>query len=97
MHKPTIEYVKPFASDLILAIGVVLGLFLLWLGTLISGWTTGDGDKIGATFFGLGMFFVTAVLFLGALLRTDMEKALRVILVVVAAALIIVVGYWHMF
>lgn len=90
MHKPTIDYVKPFASDLILAIGVVLGLFLAWLGSLIAGWSTDtDVDKIGATFVGLGMFFVTAVFLLGALLRVDMEKWLRVALVLAAAFLIV--------
>lgn len=94
-HKQPVEYVRTFASDFVLAIGVVIGLFLMMIGEIVTGWAdTADGRDAGSTVRAFGMFFLTAVMFLGGLLRHDMEKWVRWALIIGATALLIFGGFW---
>ncbi len=98
VHKQPIEYIKPFASDVILAIGIVVGLFLLMLGSIIFGVADEQaGRDAGMVLKALGLFIVTAAMLLGAVLRTDMNKWVRVALLLSATLLIILVGFWGSF
>ena len=98
VHKQPIEYIKPFASDVILAIGIVVGLFLLMLGSVIHGLADSDaGVDAGMVLKALGLFIVTAAMLLGAVLRTDMNKWVRVALLLSATLLVILVGFWGSF
>lgn len=92
--RPAVEYLRPMASDTMLAIAVLLGLFLLWLGSLVWGLVDRDDQEWGLAIKSLGMLILTAALFIGGLLRTDMEKWVRVTLIVAATLLIIFVGFW---
>ncbi|UCE45119.1 MAG: hypothetical protein JSU93_06975 [Methanobacteriota archaeon] len=98
MHKPPIEYIRPFASDVILAIAIVVGLFFLMLGAIISG-TANDSDMrdAGMVLKALGLFILTAGMLLGAVLRTDVNKWVRVALLLTATAMIILIGFWGSF
>lgn len=97
-HKPPIEYIKPFASDVILAIAVVVGLFFLMLGSVIHG-TADDntGRDAGMVLKAFGLFIMTAGMLLGALLRNDMNKWVRVALLLTAALMIVLIGFWGSF
>ncbi|UCE92146.1 MAG: hypothetical protein JSV90_03165 [Methanobacteriota archaeon] len=98
VHKQPIEYIKPFASDVILAMGIVVGLFLLMLGSIIGGMSDSEaGWDAGMVLKALGLFIVTAAMLLGAVLRTDMNKWVRVALLLSATLLIILVGFWGSF
>lgn len=97
-HKQPIEYIRPFASDVILAIGIVVGLFLLMIGSIIWGVAdTGGGRDAGMIVKALGLFITSVALMLGALLRSDMNKWVRVALLASATLLIILVGFWGSF
>ncbi len=98
VHKPASEYVRAFASDLWLALGVVAGLFLLMIGSIIYGVAdTATGVDAGMVVKALGLFVITAAMLLGALMRTDMNKWVRVALILSATVLIILVGFWGPF
>ena len=98
VHKQPIEYIKPFASDVILAMGIVVGLFLLMLGSIIGGMADSDaGYDAGMVLKALGLFVVTAAMLLGAVLRTDMNKWVRVALLLSATLLIVLIGFWGSF
>ena len=98
VHKQPIEYIKPFASDVILAIGIVVGLFLLMLGAIIHGVADEQaGRDAGMVLKALGLFIVTAAMLLGAVLRTDMNKWVRVALVLSATLFVILIGFWGSF
>ena len=89
-HKQTIEYLRPLASDVILAIGAFVGLFLLMIGGIIMIWAdTPNGWDSGLTVQVLGTFFLTAAMLVGAILRPDMEKWVRVSLVLGAVLLVL--------
>ena len=45
----------------------------------------------------IGLFVVVAAMFLGALLRNDMNKWVRVALIMSATLLIVLVGFWGPF
>jgi hypothetical protein len=98
VHKQPIEYIKPFASDVILAIGIVVGLFLLMLGSVIFGLADeAAGRDAGMILKALGLFIVTAAMLLGAVLRTDMNKWVRVALLLSATLLVVLIGFWGSF
>lgn len=88
------DYLKPLVSDVVLGIVLVVGLFLMWLGSLVWGVSTGDGMKWGVGIKSLGMLLLTGVLFLAGLVRSDIDKVVRFALIVAGAALIILVGFW---
>lgn len=95
VHKQPIEYLRPVVSDVLLAIGIVVGLFLLMLGWIIFGVAdTGSGRDAGQVVKALGLFILTAVMILGGLIRVDMEKWVRASLIVGAVLLISWVGFW---
>jgi len=79
------EYLKPLASDFLLVIGIVLGLFLMMLGTLIGDMASRDFGLVLGSF---GSFLLTAVLLFGAIIRVDMDKYVRVALILGAALII---------
>ena len=97
-HRPPSEYIRSFASDLWLALGVIAGLFLLMIGSIIYGVAdTSTGMDAGMVVKALGLFVVVAAMLLGALLRNDMNKWVRVALLLSATLLIILVGFWGPF
>ncbi|MDH3364852.1 MAG: hypothetical protein OEM29_02440 [Thermoplasmata archaeon] len=98
MHKPPIEYIRPFASDVILAIAIIVGLFFLMLGSVIYGVADeSEGRDAGMVLKALGLFIATAGMLLGAVLRTDMNKWVRVALLLSATMMIILIGFWGSF
>lgn len=92
--KPPVEYLKPLASDFLLAIGITVGLFLMMIGAIIVGLTTGGGRDVGNIIESLGTFIITAALFLGAIVRVDIDKLVRFGFILAAALIIIIVGFW---
>ena len=97
-HRPPSEYVRSLASDLWLALGVVAGLFLLMIGSIVCGVAdTSGGWDAGMVVKALGLFIVTAAMFMGGILRNDMNKWVRVALLLAATVLIVLVGFWGSF
>jgi len=94
-RKAPVDYMKPLVSDAMLTVLVALGLFLVWLGTLLWGTIDdADGDKWGLAVKSVGMLILTMVLLAGGILRTDMEKWVRVAMIAAAVVLICIVGFW---
>jgi len=92
------DYVHTVVGDMFLAVAVALGLFLLWLGSMIAGTAdTQGGFDWGTGVKSFGMLLLTLALFLGAMLRHEMDKTVRAALVISATLLIIFVGYWSGF
>ncbi len=90
-----VDYVRPLAGDLWLALGVVGGLFLIMLGSIIWGLADERGwAEAGFVLKALGLFALLAVMYLGGILRSDMEKWVRFGLVASATVLMIFVGFW---
>ncbi|MCJ7606262.1 MAG: hypothetical protein MUO94_00250, partial [Thermoplasmata archaeon] len=78
MHKQTMDYIKPFASDVMLALGVIVGLVFIMLGSLIWGLADDIGwMEAGFVVKAFGLFVLVAVMYIGALLRSDMERWVR--------------------
>lgn len=97
-HKQPIEYIRPFASDVILAIGIVVGLFLLMIGSIVWGVAdTSGGRDAGMIVKALGLFVTASTMLLGAVLRTDMNKWVRVALLGSATLMLILIGFWGSF
>lgn len=93
--KPMIDHLRPLVSDALLAIALVLAVFLVWLGGVINGWTNDfDIANAGSFVSSLGMLVLTAVLFVGGLIRSDMDKWVRVAMIIGAVLLIAWVGFW---
>lgn len=93
-HRAPIDYVKPFASDTILVLGIVVGMFFMMLGGIL--WAVADEEgiyELGNALEDIGMFLVVVAFLIGAVLRADMESKLRVALVVMAVLLVIWLGY----
>lgn len=97
-HRPSGEFIKSFASDLWLALGIVAGLFLMMIGSILYGVADQSGVmEVGMALKAIGLFVVVSAMFLGALLRTDMNKWVRVALILSATLLIVLVGFWGPF
>ena len=97
-HKSMNDMVKMLVSDWVLALGVVIGLFILWIAALVWGSAdTGDGRDWGQGIKSFGMLILSIVLFLGALLRHDMEKWVRVAMLASITLLLLVIGFWSGF
>lgn len=94
-HKP-IDYLKPMASDFLLAIGIVFGLFLMMLGSMFGGLTVHNSDiyKLGGVVDSVGVFLVAAILYMGAIVRVDLDKWIRVAFIVSATLIIVWTGFW---
>ncbi len=73
-------------------------MFLLMIGSIVYGVAdTSTGMDAGMVVKALGLFVVVAAMLLGALLRNDMNKWVRVALLLSATLLIILVGFWGPF
>ncbi len=84
-----------FLSNLMIGLGVTLGLILMWLGSIITGLSTDvDVDKMGLVIKSIGTLALTGVLLLGGIARQDMERWVRVVMIFSAALIIIFVGFW---
>lgn len=87
-----------FLSDMVLAIAVALGLLLMWIGALIWGFSSDrDVKNIGIAIRSLGMLGLVGAMLLGGLVRHDMEKWVRFILILSGALLLIFIGFWNGF
>jgi hypothetical protein len=94
-RKAPVEYMKPFVSDVMLTVLVVVGLLLMWLGSLLFGVSDDvDVDKVGLGIKSFGMLIVTVALFAGGILRTEMDRWIRVAMIAAAVVLICIVGFW---
>ncbi|MEM2839823.1 MAG: hypothetical protein QW505_03770 [Thermoplasmata archaeon] len=92
--RPMSDYLRPLASDFVLALGALLGLFLMMLGSIIAGLTTGDARSVGWILNSFGMFVLTVVLLFGGIVRVDVDKFVRLAMILAAAFLIAEVGFW---
>lgn len=75
-------------------------MFLLMLGSLIFGAETTNWSgtaTAGMVVKALGLFVVTAAMFMGGILRADMNKWVRVALLLSATVLVVLVGFWGSF
>lgn len=98
VRRPMVEYAKTVVSDIMLVLGIVLSLFLVWLGAVIWGWSNDpDVQDVGMFIRSLGMFILTAAMFVGALLRTDWDKWVRFGVLLSATLILICIGYWSGF
>jgi len=88
------DYIRPLASDFLLAIGIILGLFLMMIGSMITGAGNADAADWGNGIKSIGTFIATSLLFLGALVRIDVDRLVRFGFILAAALVIIGVGYW---
>jgi hypothetical protein len=94
-HKPAVDYVKTVVSDLMLSLAVAISLLLVMIGSWIIGLTdSSGGNDAGNIVKSLGVFILTVALLIGAIVRTDMEKWVRTAMIVSAAFLIAIVGFW---
>ncbi|OGS56537.1 MAG: hypothetical protein A3K60_06765 [Euryarchaeota archaeon RBG_19FT_COMBO_56_21] len=95
VHKPMSDYLKPLLSDLVLAALLFVGLFLVWLGSLIAGVADRSGGiETGLALKSFGVLMATWGLVIGGMLRHDMERWVRVAMIVAGSAIILFVGYW---
>lgn len=94
-HKSAGESMKSLASDWIIALGAVVGLFVMWIGWLVYVVAdSGDGRDVGQIVNSFGLLILTAVMMLGGIIRADMEKSVRGSLVIGAVVLVIFEGLW---
>ena len=98
MHRPMSDMMRGFVSDTILALAVVLGLLLTWVGALIWGFSNDtDVQNIGMLFRSFGVLILTGALLLGGVLRQDMEKTVRWMLILGGTLILVVIGFWSGF
>jgi hypothetical protein len=95
-QKSTAETLKTmFLSDMMLAIFFGIGLLLMWVGSLIYGTANdNDGQDLGMIAKSFGMLVLTGAMILAGLVRHDMEKLVRLGLILSATLLLIFVGFW---
>jgi len=93
-HSP-VDHLKPLASDFLLAVGAIIGIFLLMLGTLIYGLSLhGDVYNLGKVIAAFGVFIVSVVLLMGAIVRIDLDKLVRFGYIIAAVAILVWIGFW---
>lgn len=86
---------RKILSDVMMAIVLVLAIFLVWLGAVIAGWSSdNDIEKAGTFVSSFGMLLLTIALFVGGMIRADIEKWVRVAMIIGAVLLIAWVGFW---
>jgi len=84
-----------FLSNMMLGLAVGLGLLLMWVGALIWGFSNdNDVQDIGMAIKSFGMLALVGAMLLGGILRDDIEKWVRVMLILSGALLLIFVGFW---
>lgn len=97
VRKPMSDYLKPLISDLMLAALVWIGLLLMCIGAIVNGAVDSEGGReFGAAVKAFGLLFATWGLVIGGMLRHDMEKWVRLAMILAGAALIAIVGFWPM-
>lgn len=93
-HNP-VDHIKPLASDFLLAVGSIIGIFLMMLGTLIYGLSLhGDVYNLGKVIAAFGVFIVSVVLLMGAIVRVDADKLVRFGYIIAAVAILVYIGFW---
>lgn len=94
-HSP-VDHLKPLASDFLLAVGTIVGIFLMMLGTLIFEMASFHSDiyNLGKVLAAFGVFIVSVVLLMGAIVRVDLDKVLRAAYIIAAVAILVWVGFW---
>jgi len=84
-----------FLSNMMLGLAVGLGLVLMWIGSLIWGFSNdSDVKNIGMAIRSFGLLALVGAMLMGGLVREDMEKWVRVMLIFSGALLLIFVGFW---
>jgi hypothetical protein len=87
-----------FLSNMMLGLAVGIGLLLMWIGSLIWGFSTDrDVMNIGIALRSFGVLALVGAMLLGGLVREDMEKWVRVVLIFSGAVLLIFIGFWNGF
>jgi len=88
-----------FLSNMMIGLAAGLGLLLMWVGALIWGFTPTNHDvkNIGIAIRSLGMLALVGAMLLGGMLRDDMEKWVRVVMIFSAAVLLVAIGFWNGF
>lgn len=95
-HKTAGDMIKSLVSDTLLALAMVLGLFLVMIGSWLMGMMdTEGGVNAGQVVTSLGVFLLTVGSLMGALLRNDLDKHIRAAMILFATALIVLVGFWY--
>jgi len=84
-----------FFSNMALAIATALGLLLMMIGALVYGLSS-DPDvwDFGFVMQAFGMLFLVGAMLLGALVRQDFDKHVRMALIIGAVLLLIFIGFW---
>lgn len=87
-----------FLSNMMLGLAVGIGLLLMWIGALIWGFSDDrDVKDIGIALRSFGVLALVGAMLLGGMLRDDMEKLVRVVMIFSAAVLLIAIGFWNLF
>jgi hypothetical protein len=94
-HSP-VDHLKPLASDFLLAVGAIIGIFLMMLGTLIYGLSSLHSDvyNLGKVIAAFGVFIVSVVLLMGAIVRIDLDKMVRAAYIIAAVVILVWIGFW---
>lgn len=81
-------------SETAIAVGAVFGIFLLWIGRLISLFGGGGETawKASTVFRDLGIVFLSGMLICGGIVNRNIEKSIRVAMVVMGALLIFLIA-----
>lgn len=91
----SVDHLRPLASDFLLAVGTIIGIFLMMLGTLIFGLSLhGDVYNLGKVIAAFGVFVVSVVLLMGAIVRVDADKLVRFGYIIAAVAILVWIGFW---
>ena len=95
-HRSTGDMMKTmFLSNMMIGLAVGLGLLLMWIGALIWGFSNdSDVKNIGMAIRSFGLLALAGAMLLGGILRDDIEKWVRVMLIFSAALLLIFIGFW---
>jgi len=84
-----------FLSNLMIGLAIGLGLLLMWIGALIWGFSSNhDVQNIGMAIRSLGLLGLVGALLLGGIVRDDIEKWVRFIMIIGGALVLIFIGFW---
>lgn len=93
--KPPVDYLRPLASDFLLAIGAAVALFLMMIGAIIAGLADSGGVRdLGYVLKSFGTFVISTILLFASIIRLDMDKLIRFGFILAAAVIIVFVGFW---
>ena len=89
---------RSLVSDTLLVLALVLGVFLVMIGSWLMGlMDTEGGINAGQIVASLGVFLLTVGSLLGALLRNDLDKNIRAAMILFATVMIAFVGFWYQY